>query len=244
MYLTRKISSLIYKINPQFHLDLIQRGHSGLNGLDKKLIEAIKPLLIKHGYFIELGANDGLNQSNTYKLQKDFGWSGLLIEPSPIQFAKCVRNRSFANIPAIKCAACVPFGYVDKFVEIEEANLMSVAKGLNVSNEDATSHADIGKQFLADSRLRYQYGAIARTLTSLLDEVKAPNFIDLLSLDVEGNELAVLQGLDFNSYKPKWILAEVRSPEIEAYLNNFSYRMHSLLAENESYADVLFRFSS
>ena len=244
MYLTRKISNLIYKINPQFHLDLIKRGYSGLNGLDKKLIEVIKPLSVKHGYFIELGANDGLNQSNTYKLQKDFGWSGLLIEPSPIQFAKCVKSRTFANIPAIKCAACVPFGYVDKFVEIEEANLMSVAKGLNVSNYDAISHADIGKQFLADSRLRYQYGAIARTLTSLLDEVKAPDSIDLLSLDVEGNELAVLQGLDFNRYKPKWILVEVRSPEIEAYLNNFSYRKHSLLTENESYADVLFCFSS
>lgn len=241
MYLTRKISNLIYKISPQFHLNLIKGGYSGLNGLDRKLIEAIKPLPAKPGYFIELGANDGLNQSNTYKLQKDFGWSGLLIEPSPIQFVKCVKNRSFSNIPDIKCAACVPFSYVDKFVEMEEANLMSVAKGLNVSNQEATSHADIGKQFLADSRLRFQYGAIARTLTSLLEEAKAPYCIDLLSLDVEGNELAVLQGLDFNRYKPKWILAEVRTTEIEAYLNNFGYRKYCLLTENESYADVLFR---
>lgn len=68
MFLIRKISSLINKINPQFHLDLIKRGYSGLNGLDKKLIEMIKPLPDRHGYFIELGANDGLNQSNIYKL--------------------------------------------------------------------------------------------------------------------------------------------------------------------------------
>ncbi|WP_341882971.1 FkbM family methyltransferase [Synechococcus sp. UW140] len=244
MFLIRIISNLINRINPQFHLNLIKRGYSGLNGLDKKLIEMINPLPDMHGYFIELGANDGLNQSNTYKLQKDFGWSGLLIEPSSLQFAKCVKNRSFGNIPAIKCAACVPFGYVDKFVEMEEANLMSVAKGLNVSDHDAISHADIGKQFLADSRLRFQYGAIARTLTSLLDEAKAPNCIDLLSLDVEGNELAVLQGLDFYRYKPKWILVEVRTLEIEAYLNNFGYRKYCLLAENESYSDVLFRNST
>ena len=134
----------------------------------------------------------------------------------------------------------MPFGHVDKFVEMEVTNLMSVAMGLNVSNHDTISQAENGKQFLADSRLRFQYGAtIARTLTSLLDEVKAPNFIELLSLDVEGNEFAVLKGLDFNRYKTKWILAEVRSPEIEAHLNNFSYRKHSLLTENESYADVL-----
>ena len=246
MYLTRKISNLIYKINPQFHLDLIKRGYSGLNGLDKKLIEVIKPLSAKHGYFIELGANDGLNQSNTYKLQKDFGWSGLLIEPSPTQFAKCVKNRTFANIPAIKCAACVPFGYEDKFVEMEEANLMSVAKGLTVSNQYATSHADIGKQFLADSRLRYQYGAIARTLTSLLDEVKAPNFIDLLSLDVEGNELAVLQGLDFNRYRIKWILLEVLTlsnflVDIKDLLDKHDFIEYVVLASSGNSMDILFK---
>ena len=88
--------------------------------------------------------------------------------------------------------------------------------------------------------MRIQYGAVAHTLTSLLDEVKAPHNIDLLSLDVEGNELAVLKGLDFNRYKLKWILVEVRTPEIEAYLKDFGYHKHAVLTPNESYEDVLF----
>ena len=234
-----KLIHYIGKFFPAFARDILRRGYTGLNGLDLKLITQITPQ--KAGYFVELGANDGIRQSNTYKLQKSFGWSGLLVEPSPLKFAECVKNRSFGNTPVTKCAACVPFDFEGTFVEMEESDLMSVAKGLNVSNQDAVSQADIGERFLADSRLRIQYGAIARTLTSLLDEAKAPNYIDLLSLDVEGNELAVLQGLDFNRYKPKWILAEVRTPEIEAYLNNFGYRKYCLLTENESYADVLFR---
>ena len=218
--------------------DVIGRGWTGLNGLDQRLILQIDPK--NSGYFIELGANDGVSQSNTYKLQRSFGWSGLLIEPSPIKYTECVKNRSFGKTPDIKCAACVPFDFEGEFVEIEECNLMSVAKGLDLSNQAAISHADLGQKFLVDPRLRIQYGAVAHTLTSLLDEVKAPHKIDLLSLDVEGNELAVLKGLDFNRYKLKWILVEVRTPEIEAYLKDFGYHKHAVLTLNESYEDVLF----
>ena len=218
--------------------DVIGHGWTGLNGLDQRLILQIDPN--NSGYFIELGANDGVSYSNTYKLQRSFGWSGLLIEPSPIKYAECVRNRSFGNIPDIKCAACVPFDFEGEFVEIEECNLMSVAKGLDLSNQAAISHADLGQKFLVDPRLRIQYGAVAHTLTSLLDEVKAPHKIDLLSLDVEGNELAVLKGLDFNRYKLKWILVEVRTPEIEAYLKDFGYHKHAVLSQSKSYEDVLF----
>lgn len=129
---------------------------------------------------------------------------------------------------------------------MEEANLMSVAKGLNVSSQDAASHADIGKQFLAHSRIRFQFGAIARTLTSLLDEAKAPNCIDLLSLDVEGNELAVLQGLDFNRYRIKWILLEVLSTsnflvDIKDLLDKHDFIEYVVLASSGNCMDILFK---
>ena len=133
---------------PRFLLDLsgnawrgfFNKGSTGLNKLDLRLIEAIAPN--PGGYFVELGANDGVRQSNTYKLQRHFGWTGLLIEPSPRRFVECVANRAFGNRPEVRCAACVPLDFHDRFVEIEDADLMSVAKGLAVTDQLAVEHAD------------------------------------------------------------------------------------------------------
>jgi len=240
MHLSRAdlIPPLISRLKTRFSRELLRHGSTGLNQLDLRLIEAIAPS--PGGYFVELGANDGVRQSNTYKLQRHFGWTGLLIEPSPRRFVECVANRAFGNRPEVRCAACVPFDYQDRFVEIEDADLMSVAKGLRVTDQQAMEHADRGRRFLADSALRHTYGALAQTLTSLLDEVNAPLAFGLLSLDVEGNELAVLHGLDFQRYKPKWILVESRGPEIAECLSTAGYQMHSKLSDYDVYSDLLF----
>lgn len=213
-----------------------------MNKLDLRLIEAIAPT--PGGFFVELGANDGIRQSNTYKLQKQFGWTGLLIEPSPRRFVECVANRAFGNRPDVRCVACVPFNFEDRFVEIEDADLMSVAKGLSLTDQQAVEHADLGSCFLRDSAMRHSYGALAQTLSSILDEVNAPMAFDLLSLDVEGNELAVLQGLDFQKYKPKWILVETRDNDIKHYLYDNCYEQVTKLSDYGSFSDILFRRQS
>ena len=232
------IPPIVSQLKAWLSRELLHQGSTGLNELDLRLIEAIAPK--PSGYFVELGANDGVRQSNTYKLQRNYGWTGLLIEPSPRRFVECVANRAFGNRPEVRCAACVPFDFHDRFVEIEDSDLMSVAKGLAVSDQQAVEHADLGLRFLADSSLRHSYGALAKTLTSLLDEVKAPLAFDLLSLDVEGNELAVLQGVDLQRYKPRWILVETRGAEVVEYLSKSGYQVHSKLSDYETYSDLLF----
>lgn len=232
------IPPIVFRIKNFLLRELLLRGSTGLNQLDLKLIEAIKPR--RNGYFVELGANDGIRQSNTFKLQRHFGWSGLLIEPSPRRFLDCVENRAFGDRPEVRCAACVPFDFNQRFIEIEDSDLMSVAKGLLVSDQQAIQHADYGKRFLKNTDFRFSYGANARTLTSLLDEVNSPSSFELLSLDVEGNELAVLQGLNFNKYRPQWILVESRSPEIEIYLTDSGYSKFTTLSDQGSYKDILF----
>ena len=236
------VPPIALRLRSYFSREILKNGSTGLNQLDLKLIEVIKPG--PNGYFVELGANDGIRQSNTYKLQKHFGWSGLLIEPSPKRFMECVSNRSFANPPEVRCAACVPFDLVDRFVEIEDADLMSVAKGLDVSDVSALEHANDGSRFLSDVKLRHSYGALALTLTAGLDEVRAPASFELLSLDVEGNELSVLKGLDFTKYKPRWILVETRGSEVLDYLTCHGYRFDRALSSSSGYSDLLFSFAS
>jgi hypothetical protein len=66
--------------------------------LDAKLLQ----ILDRHGgTFVEAGANAGLSLSNTAMRKQHFGWSGLLVEPSPEAFQRCVANRTS---PAYNCA--------------------------------------------------------------------------------------------------------------------------------------------
>jgi hypothetical protein len=134
----------------------------------------------------------------------------------------------------------VPFDFSERFVEIEDSDLMSIAKGLDVADHAVGQHADLGRQFLESSDFRLSYGAQARTLTSLLDEVSAPLRFDLLSLDVEGNELSVLKGLDLQRYRPIWILVEVRGRDVADFLVNSGYELRATLSDNGVYQDLLF----
>ena len=51
--------------------------------IDRKLANYLN---YKKGFFIEVGANDGYNQSNTYYLEKILDWRGILVEPIPELF--------------------------------------------------------------------------------------------------------------------------------------------------------------
>ena len=219
---------------------LFYKGSYGLNGLDISLIDIIMPCH-GSGYYVELGANDGLRQSNTFLLQQLYRWKGLLIEPSPDKFVECVSNRSFGVNPDFQCAACVDVSYASPFVEMEYSDLMSVAQGLNLKRAEVMLHADKGSRFLPNPAMRHSFGAVARTLTSLLEEARAPSDLDLLSLDVEGNELSVLRGLNFACFRPRWILAECRDNSVPDYLFGNGYQLERVLSDSGAYRDILFR---
>lgn len=210
---------------------------TGLKGLDKRLISYLD--LDTKGFYVELGAYDGVEQSNTYALQRRYGWSGILIEPSPEKYVKCLKNRDFGNRPSIFCNACVDKNYLNEFVRIESAGLMSTASGLDLNETESKKHADMGLEYLANKGQRFVYGAKARTLTEILETARCPKEFDLLSLDVEGNELSVLRGLDFDMYAPTRILVEVRSSSIELYLSQFGYKVEAVLDTNVSEAESM-----
>ena len=49
---------------------------------------------MKKVFFVELGANDGIKQSNTFYFEKNLSWRGILIEPIKIKYLKCLKFRS------------------------------------------------------------------------------------------------------------------------------------------------------
>jgi FkbM family methyltransferase len=112
---------------------------------------------------------------------------------------------------------------------------MSIVKGALKSEEADENHIRKGSK-IQKNIIPYEIQVPARTLTSILDECQV-NEIDFFSLDVEGFELNVLKGLDFNKYRPKYMLIEARfKEEIEEYISDLY-----LEVDQFSHYDVLYK---
>lgn len=206
----------------------------GLNQIDLKLTKIIDT---NPSYYIEIGANDGVSQSNTLILELCFGWRGLLVEPSKSTFTKLKKNRS-ARRNALVRAACVGIDRSQESVQLIYSNLMSVAVDLDNDIPDVVQHAKQGARFLQSPDLISIESVPALTLTQALDLAGAPRKVGLLSLDVEGAELEVLKGIDFDRYSIDWILVEARNfARIKSFLVQYGYESRGAL----SIHDYLFK---
>jgi FkbM family methyltransferase len=231
--LKKHIPQPIWNFLRYWKFRIFKRGYFGRKGLDKKLKKYIN---YKNGFFVELGANDGFTASNTLYFELFKGWRGILVEPSPHLFLSCTEYRNRKG-NSIHCNACVPFGYSEKYVDIEYANLMSLSINLDLDIEDKSGFLDKGRAALKDNQKQLRFGALAKNLSTILDESNAPRKIDLLSLDVEGAELDVLKGIDFDKYSFNYIIVECRDiKRMEAFLNEKNYK----LLDKLTYHDYLF----
>jgi FkbM family methyltransferase len=210
----------------------------GARNLDNDLRSIIQR---KNGFYVELGANDGLTQSNTAALEFFDGWSGVLIEPVPAQFAKLQFNRSSKRNVQFN-VACVSFEFPRQVIKLAEANLMTVPLEGESDIEDPIRHAEVGRAIQKGYDSSTGAGVIevpAVTLTEVLVGAKAPRIIDFLSLDVEGGELEVLKGIRFDLFTFRWMLIESRSHEkVMKFLEPHQYRLDAILANGN---DLLFR---
>lgn len=236
MLTKQQIHSFIKNLTPPVLWQLLsdaklraKKTHAA-NELD---LQIAKYLNYRDGYYIELGAADGIGFSNTLLFELQKGWAGVLIEPSPSNFLKCIENRSNRN--TFFCNACISFDYTEKFVEMIYAHYMSVAVGMASDIENPQKHALDGAKYLASAKERvFRYGALARPLNELLIEAKSPALIDFISLDVEGVELEVLKGIDHSAFKFKLMCIESRSPEIlTEYLHAHGYKHQEQISHHD-----------
>lgn len=179
-----------------------------LNNLDRQVL----PLLPERGVFLEVGANDGYSQSNTYYLERHRGWEGVLIEAVPQLFVLCCSFR--------KKAVCL--------------NAACVGEHSDVGNQIAIHDADLMSR-LSDGGPSTIF-VPADTISSLIDSTPFSTF-DFMSIDVEGSELGLLKGLDFTRHTPKWMLIETDQLESVVSLCAPYMELHSKL----TYHDYLFR---
>lgn len=151
------------------------------------------------GTFVDVGAHDGMNLSNTYFLEQVRGWKGLCVEPNPRTFATLATNRSCL---LAETAIGSEEGFVD-FTEITGPDMLSGISG----NLNFRHKVRIRRELKNTAGEQRKIRVKVVRLQSLLDE-HSINDIDLLTIDTEGSELAVLKGIDFMKTRISMILIE------------------------------------
>jgi FkbM family methyltransferase len=139
------------------------------------------------GFFIEIGASDGIELSNTYLLETKYNWKGICCEPIPSRFEKLVVNRP--NSICINEAVYNQSGIKVTF---------DIAGGNDDMLSGIAEHIDCHKSTVDSNKSTVQVNTI--TLLDVLEKANAPSFIDYMSLDTEGSELEILKAFNFEKY--------------------------------------------
>ena len=158
------------------------------------------------GFFVEAGAADGVTYSNTLLFTKA-GWRGLLVEPHPGLFARCVENRPESVVVNAVLDSCEK--------EVDFWKRVGYISGTVAPGTDHTLPRNRKKLKKARS-----FGLVSRrettTLDALLDSIEAPQVIEYLSLDTEGSEDRILVNFPFKKYAFKVMTIErPKTPLIE-----------------------------
>jgi len=144
----------------------------------------------------------------------------------------CKKRRGKNN--HIFCNACVPFDYTDEFVRMRYSDAMTISDSLSLDIDNPDEFVASGGKHLSLGESTFVFGAKSATLNSLLLEASAPRLIDFLSLDVEGAELDVLKGLDFNNFRFKYRVIECRNiSNLESFLSNKPYKLIEKLSNHD-----------
>jgi FkbM family methyltransferase len=138
------------------------------------------------GFFVEFGATNGIDLSNTHLLSTEFAWRGILAEPAVVWHEKLLVNRPDATIET----SCV-WKDSDSNLAFNETADPELSTIESFSEND---HQGISRR----NGLVYSVNSIS--LRDLLVKHNAPSHIDYLSIDTEGSEFEILNAFDFDEY--------------------------------------------
>lgn len=160
------------------------------------------------GFFVDLGARDGVSKSNTKTLERSFAWRGICIERDPIYFwllrfyrPLCARKHVLVGQQS---------GEVKTFMARAPLSLGGVTSAYSIKVDRA-------------ERMSTPVSMSTFTLTDVLDEYTAPRFMDYLSLNTGQDAIHVLLGLDHSRYKFARITVE------HNYDEGAQHRIHEYL---------------
>jgi FkbM family methyltransferase len=209
-------------LNP---LASINYSQTGEDAVIRSLLDETRP-----GVYVDVGCHDPIRCSNTLSLYLH-GWRGINIDANPrlIERFKAVRRRDIAV-----CAVISDQEREMTFHEFDDELVSTVSE-------------EVLPQWQSKWRKRGERLVRTRTLESVLRENLEPTVdIGLLSVDVEGHDLAVLRSVDLNVFRPKLIVVEMHQLDLKRaaehavtrYLAERDYRQLGFDTLNGYFADI------
>ena len=148
-------------------------------------------------FFIDVGANDGFHSSNTFYFALR-GARGVCFEPVPEIYSR-LRSLHRFN-PKVHCLCC---GLSD---ESKNSRMVSL-EGLSYLPETQDLHHKRLHDAEYPTVLQVREICLLRFQDAIAG-LDVPRIVDLLSVDVEGHELKVLQSIPFDRYRFRAIIVE------------------------------------
>ncbi|MEE2695306.1 MAG: FkbM family methyltransferase [Pseudomonadota bacterium] len=180
----------------------------GATGEDVLLNKIFKNNL--SGFYLDIGSLHPINGSLTYNLYQK-GWNGINIDllESNLRLFKIFRSRDLSKKIAVSSKA----GFIDSFIFGSGSGLNTVEKKW----ADRWSKI-INKKYVVKKIKR-------KTLNQIIQEYKISKNIELLNIDVEGHEIDVLNGINFDLFRPKIITIEIHVNFTNEIFKNQSYKI-------------------
>ena len=227
-------NKILLKLNLIHKKILSKKNYFSFSGVDI-LIENIFRNQ-KNGFYIDVGCQHPIKNNNTYLLHKR-GWSGINIDLDKDNID--LFNVSRISDDNINIAASNKINEVDLFFFHKKSPINTIDKKTSQFQKAKISSIKKIK---------------TNTLNNIIKSSKYSNKkIDLLSIDVEGHELPVLEGLDFDKYGPNVIVIEyldlnvskleIKNLNIENVINSEIYKFLTLkkyILVNSIYSDLIF----
>ena len=214
-------------VNPQYLSFLPYYARSGQDKyLDENVFKGKK-----NGVYVDLGAYDGIESSNTLYFEESCGWSGICVEPLPSAFEKLKKNRNCICLN--KCAA--DYNGVSKFMHVnpsicppsprEKGRTSNYEKMSGLINYYSYEHIEIIDNIIDTyGGEKNIFESECMDINDILKLLDGQN-IDLLSMDTEGSELSILKHIDFSEYRIYIIVVEVlyNKSEILEFMDSVGY---------------------
>ncbi|MDG2340661.1 MAG: FkbM family methyltransferase [Paracoccaceae bacterium] len=167
----------------------------------------------KNGYFVEFGATNDRDLSNSYLLEHGFGWDGILAEPDPNWHSDLLKNRN------CKIELDCVWNETGRTLKFDAASVGELSTISEFAKSDHMAKFRRDKETIDVSTI---------SLLDLLRKHNAPKVIDYLSVDTEGSELEILSAFDFGEYSFNFVSIEhnytrTRKP-LKSLMENNGYR--------------------